>query len=230
MSLKKKLGLGMASAALGLSLVGGGTFAYFNDTATLHNSFESGTLVLDIEQAWNFPVNFDLENIRPGQSWERQFVLANNGSLDFGNTFMTVTNAGGAAGDNALLDALTVKYFVDATAPVVDPGAPDAGYILLNSQDITLREAINGQFAGKIKAPYITADGKLNLTPLGQAAGADNRYRMIIEFPNVNAPQNDLQGLSVDVDFNFDARQVPGGHQGQGGPNDGTPPVTPVTP
>jgi spore coat-associated protein N len=226
MGIKKKLGLGLASAAMGLSLIGGGTFAYFNDTATLHNSFESGTLVLDIEQAWNFPVNFDLENIKPGQSWERQFVLANNGSLEFGNTFMTVTNKGA---DNALLDTLTVKYFVDATAPVVDPGAPDAGYLLLNSQDITLREAINGEFAGKIKAPYITADGKLNLTPLGQAAGADNRYRMIISFPETNVPQNELQGLSVDVDFNFDARQVPGTHQGQGGPNNGDPAVTPVT-
>jgi spore coat-associated protein N len=226
MGIKKKLGLGMASAALGLSLIGGGTFAYFNDTATLHNSFESGTLVLDLEQAYNFPINFDLENIKPGDSWERQFVLANNGSLDFGNTFMTVTNAGT---DNALLDTLKVYYFVDATAPVVDPGAPDAGYLLLNSKDITLREALNGQWAGKIKAPYVTADGKLNLTPLGQAAGTDNRYRMMIKFPETGAPQNDLQGLSVDVDFNFDARQVPGSHQGQGGPNNGTPAVTPTT-
>jgi spore coat-associated protein N len=218
MSMKKKLGLGMASAALGISLVGGGTFAYFNDTATLHNSFESGTLVVDLEQAWDFPINFDLENIKPGQSWERQFVLANNGSLDFGNTFMNVTNAGT---DNELLDNLLVTYFVDATGP-------DSGYLLLNSQDITLREAINGEFAGKIKPKYLTG-GKLNLTPTGQAAGSDNRFRMIIKFPDTRVPQNNLQGLSVDVDFNFDARQVPGTHQDQTGPNNGDPTVTPVT-
>jgi spore coat-associated protein N len=218
MSLKKKLGLGMASAALGLSLVGGGTFAYFNDTATLHNSFESGTLVLDLEKAWNFPINFDLENIKPGQSWERQFVLANNGSLDFGDTFMKVTNAGS---DNELLDNLLVTYFVDATGP-------DSGYLLLNSQDITLREAINGEFAGKIKSRYLK-EGKLNLTPTGQAAGTDNRFRMIIKFPDTRTAQNHLQGLSVDVDFNFDARQVPGTHQDQTGPNNGNPGVTPVT-
>jgi spore coat-associated protein N len=226
MGIKKKLGLGLASAAMGLSLIGGGTFAYFNDTATLHNSFESGTLVLDIEQVHNFPINFDLENIKPGQSWERQFTLANNGSLDFGNTFMTVTNAGQ---DNALLDTLKVFYFVDSTAPVFDPTAPDAGYLLINSQDITLREAMNGQWAGKIKAPYITTDGKLNLTPLGQTAGTDNKYRMMIKFPETGAPQNTLQGLSVDVNFNFDARQVPGTHQSQTGPNNGDPAVTPVT-
>ena len=80
----------IASAALGISLVGGGTFASFNDTTTLNNHFALGSLDLDLENAWNFPINFDLENIKPGQSWERQFVLANNGTLDFGQTFMTV--------------------------------------------------------------------------------------------------------------------------------------------
>ena len=38
MGIKKKLGLGVASAALGLSLIGGGTFAYFNDIATASQS------------------------------------------------------------------------------------------------------------------------------------------------------------------------------------------------
>lgn len=226
MSIKKKLGLGLASAAMGLSLIGGGTFAYFNDTATLHNAFQSGTLVLDLENAWNFPINFDLKDIKPGDSWERQFVLANNGSLAFGDTYMTVTNTGQ---DNALLDNLKVYYFVDATAPVIDPGAVDAGYLLINSQDITLRQAINGEFAGKIKAPYLTGDNKLNLTPIGQAAGTDNRFRMSIKFPDTGVPQNNLQGLAVSVDFNFDARQELGTHQGQGGPNNGTPAITPTT-
>jgi spore coat-associated protein N len=218
MGIKKQLGLGLASAALGLSLIGGGTFAYFNDTATLHNSFESGTLVLDLENAWNFPINFDLENIKPGDSWERQFVLANNGSLDFGDTFMTVTSAD----NNALLDTLKVTYFVDAS------GTNAGEYLLINSKDITLREAIAGQYDGKIKSQFIK-DGKLNLTPTGQATGTDNRFRMMISFPEAGVPQNELQGLSVDVDFNFDARQVPGSHQAQGGPNNGTPAVTPVT-
>ena len=33
MGIKQKLGLGVASAALGVALVGGGTYAYFSDTA-----------------------------------------------------------------------------------------------------------------------------------------------------------------------------------------------------
>ncbi|WP_222119322.1 TasA family protein, partial [Bacillus thuringiensis] len=31
MSMKKKLGMGVITAALGLSLIGGGTYAYFSD-------------------------------------------------------------------------------------------------------------------------------------------------------------------------------------------------------
>ncbi|MEH7176564.1 TasA family protein [Neobacillus vireti] len=218
MGIKKKLGLGMASAALGLSLIGGGTFAYFNDTATLHNAFVSGELTLDLEQAWEFPINFDLIDIKPGQSWERQFVLANNGSVDIGDTFMTWKDAGS---DSNLLETLTVKYFVHADPPFVDPGAVDGeGYLLLNAQDITLREAIDKDFEGKIKSQYLK-NGDLNLTPLGIAAGGKDRLRMIIEFPETGSPQNELQGKTVKVDFTFDARQTPGTEQSQVGPNNG---------
>ncbi|PRX64062.1 putative ribosomally synthesized peptide with SipW-like signal peptide [Bacillus sp. V-88] len=43
MSIKQKLGLGVASAALGLALVGGGTYAYFSDSVTTNNTFAAGT-------------------------------------------------------------------------------------------------------------------------------------------------------------------------------------------
>ncbi|PHD39103.1 cell division protein FtsN, partial [Bacillus toyonensis] len=46
MSLKKKLGVGVVSAALGLSLIGGGTYAYFSDQVVTNNSFAVGTLDL----------------------------------------------------------------------------------------------------------------------------------------------------------------------------------------
>ncbi len=81
MGLKKKLGLGMATAALGLSLVGGGTFAYFNDTATVNNQFAAGTLNLDVNKDPESAVNFDLRNLKPGDNATRYFVLSNGGSL-----------------------------------------------------------------------------------------------------------------------------------------------------
>lgn len=212
MSIKRKLGLGAASAALGLSLIGGGTFAYFSDAATLHNGFAAGTLNVELQKAWDFPLNFDLSNIQPGDSFERQFVLKNSGSLAIEDVFMgvtaNVTNPLGTGGtSDQFLDALNVKYFVDATPPYIDPDAPDAGYLLINSQDISLREAIAGDFAGKIKADYIK-NGKLNLTPLGINSSETNRYRIIIEFKDSGQPQNNLQGMVAKVAFNFDARQV----------------------
>jgi spore coat-associated protein N len=213
MGIKKKLGLGMVSAALGLSLVGGGTYAYFSDKATIHNGFAAGTLNLDLKKAWDFPMNFDLSNIQPGESYERQFVLKNSGSLAIEDVFMGVSNVdvedtlGTGATDDQFLDSLIVTYFVDSTAPVVDPDASDAGYLLLNSQDITLREAIAGEFAGKIKSQYLK-NGKLNLTPLGLNSGSENRFRMIISFPDTGAAQNHLQGMKAKIDFNFEARQV----------------------
>jgi spore coat-associated protein N len=228
MGIKKKLGLSMASAALGLSLVGGGTYAYFSDEAKIHNAFAAGTLNLEVGNYpnTNWPLNFDLSNIRPGDSFERQFVLKNTGSLAIENTFMSFINASvtnplntGATQDD-FLSALKVTYFVDATSPVVDPNSSSPGYLLLNSQDITLKEAIDGQFSGKIKPQYLTADGKLNLTPLGIDAGDSNRFRIVVSFPDTGQPQNKLQGMQAKVDFNLDARQVIGNkNHNQQGPN-----------
>ena len=47
MGTKKKLGLGVASAALGLALVGGGTWAAFNDIETTQATYAAGTLDLN---------------------------------------------------------------------------------------------------------------------------------------------------------------------------------------
>lgn len=211
MGLKKKLGLGVGAAALGLSLIGGGTFAYFSDQATIHNAFASGTLNLEVGNYPNttWPFNFDLQNMRPGDTFERQFVLKNTGSLAIGDTYLGFSkvsvenpmNTG--ASDDDFLSALKVSYFVDA-----GPDQSGDGYLLLNSQDITLKEAIAGQFAGKIKPEYLKTDGTLNLTPNGIDAGTSHRFRIMITFPDTGAAQNKLQGMKAKVDFNLDARQV----------------------
>jgi spore coat-associated protein N len=218
MSIKKKLGLGLASAALGLSLVGGGTFAYFSDNASIHNSFTAGTLDLDVGsyQDGVWPVNFDIKDIRPGDTYERTFVLNNNGSLAIGDTYLdfskvNVSDPLGAGGtEDAFLDSLVVDYFVEAGGE----------YLLLNSQDITLKEAIAGDFTGKIESKFLTTDGKLNLTPDGIAAGDEIRFRIWVTFAETGAEQNEFQGMGAKVDFNLDARQVMGDtYQHPQGPN-----------
>jgi spore coat-associated protein N len=225
MSLKKKLGLGMASAALGLSLVGGGTFAYFSDQATIHNGFAAGTLNLEVGKypGTQWPVNFDLSNLRPGDTIERTFDLKNTGSLAIEDTYLDFSKVSvenplstGATEDD-FLSALKVSYFVET----VSQGNYQPEHLLINSQTITLKDAIAGNFTGKIKSDYLTADGKLNLTPDGIDAGNYGRYRIMISFPETNAPQNKLQGMIAKVNFNLDARQVMGNknHPNAHGPN-----------
>lgn len=78
MSIKRRLGVGIVTAALGFSLVGGGTFAYFSDTVTTENTFAAGTLDLSV----NPEVIIDVDNLKPGDSVQNGFELINNGSLD----------------------------------------------------------------------------------------------------------------------------------------------------
>jgi spore coat-associated protein N len=221
MGIKKKLGLGIASAALGLSLVGGGTFAYFSDQATIHNGFAAGTLNLEVgkypDTQW--PVNFDLSNLRPGDTVERTFDLKNTGSLAIENTFLdfskvSVSNPlNTGATDDDFLSALTVTYFYETV--VNGQYVPQS--MLLNSQQISLKDAIAGNYAGKIQPQFLKGT-KLNLTPDGIEAGNFGRYRIMISFPDTNVSQNKLQGMVAKVDFNLEARQVIGSkaHNAQG--------------
>jgi len=78
MNIKKQMGLGIMSAALGIMLIAGGTFAFFSDSETSNNTFAAGTLDLEMEPT----ALIDLDNMKPGDSMIRDFELRNNGTLD----------------------------------------------------------------------------------------------------------------------------------------------------
>ncbi|GGB32766.1 cell division protein FtsN [Lentibacillus populi] len=97
MGLKKQLGMGMMSAALGLTLIGGGTYAYFSSSETTNNTFAAGTLDLAVEPT----ALIEVENLKPGDSIIRDFELQNNGTLDIEKvTLDTNYNVTDAKGDN----------------------------------------------------------------------------------------------------------------------------------
>jgi len=87
MSLKKALGMGVASAALGISLIGGGTFAAFTDTETVSNSYAAGTLNLELKTIDNRGTiasnlfTSTLANFKPGDTITKTFLVANAGTL-----------------------------------------------------------------------------------------------------------------------------------------------------
>ncbi|GEN44339.1 TasA family protein [Alkalibacillus haloalkaliphilus] len=82
MNFKKKVGVGVLTGVMGLSLIGGGTYAAFNDIETVNNSFASGTLDLGVVDGLDDDGKlFSLQNLKPGDTMTRTFELENLGSL-----------------------------------------------------------------------------------------------------------------------------------------------------
>jgi spore coat-associated protein N len=231
MSIKKKLGLGVASAALGLSLIGGGTWAAFNDTATVHNHFAAGTLNLEVGKANpSYPINFDLSNMKPGDNVQRMYKLNNKGSLAIKEVLLNTT----------------ANNFVDGTLPstqmqylsqfVIDFASVDGestrweprNNIVKSGETLTLADLVAGPsvYGSKINPDFVATDGsgRINLAPLTTAdaskrgipvtpADSDNVF-IQITFNNNGAKdangeyaQNKYQGDSVDFQFNLEATQ-----------------------
>ena len=97
MGIKKQIGLGIMSAALGLTLIGGGTYAYFSDSETTNNTFAAGTLDLSV----NPTTIVDVGELKPGDFVTRDFELHNEGTLDIEKVLLdTDYSVIDAEGDN----------------------------------------------------------------------------------------------------------------------------------
>ncbi|WP_404323514.1 CalY family protein [Cytobacillus firmus] len=233
MSIKKKLGLGVASAVLGVSLVGGGTWAAFNDTATVNNHFASGTLDLEVGKSGTKPISFDLSNMKPGDNVQRIFKLNNKGSLAIKEVLLDTTAENFVDGTLAsskedYLAQFVIDFMqVDSESSSWEPRAK----VTKSGETITLADLVNGSYKTKIKDEYKATDGsgRINLAPL---TVADNQYRGIpvnptdsdevfiqITFNNdttktdgKNYDQNKFQGDKIDFFFNLEATQWDGVH------------------
>jgi spore coat-associated protein N len=190
MGIKKTLGLGVASAALGLSLIGGGTFAYFSSTTTSTATFAAGTLKLG--SSFNTPVA--LTNLKPGDYTVRTFTLSNDGTLDIKflklATSYTVTDA---LGDNAgqdLGDHFKVKLLKDTYT-----GGSTSGYVL---SEVSLKDLKN------IASYDLVAMGAV---PGGIAAAQSKTFKVAFEFVDNSQDQNIFQGDSLSLNWTFDALQ-----------------------
>ncbi len=229
--------MGVASAALGLSLIGGGTWAAFNDTATINNHFASGTLNLEVGKTDNSkPINFDLSNMKPGDSVQRIFKLNNAGSIAIKEVLLNTTANNFVDGTLTSTQAEYLSQFVvdfmqvdsENPAPTFEPRAK----VTLNpANPITLADLVDGSYVAKVKPEYLGAGNKINLAPLTVAAGREG-YRGIPVVPtdsdNVfiqitfkNDPtkdnnneyvQNKYQGDKIDFFFNLEATQWDGVH------------------
>ncbi|WP_163526926.1 TasA family protein [Halobacillus ihumii] len=204
MSIKKKMGMGIATGALGLALVGGGSFAAFNDVEALDNSFAAGTLDLTVNDGAEKV--FSLSNLKPGDSFTEKVVLENDGSLTFKDiiakiTFENFTDdletpEGGENSAEDFLSQFTVDIKQDGT--LVDDNIP--------------LTALQTHSAGG----YHFAQGL--------SSGQETNFEFTIKFKDDQTKesgeyvQNVYQGDSVDVVMNFEATQQAGENRSENDP------------
>ncbi|MGM0806758.1 MAG: TasA family protein [Bacillota bacterium] len=195
MGFTKTISKGVMTAALGLSLMGGGTFAYFSDTFETKNTFAAGTLDLSINP--NAVVNID--NIKPGDEVYREFTFENKGSLDIYQVLLdTKYSVEDAKSDNtddlANHIKVTIMYNTSsATVPVVET---------------TLAQL-------KEKQPDLTAiDEFVGTTqrPDGIPPGEKEKMFVLFQFVDNGEDQNQFQGDKLQVDWTFNAKQAPGAY------------------
>ncbi|KQL52779.1 cell division protein FtsN [Heyndrickxia shackletonii] len=193
MSLKKKLGMGIASAALGLSLIGGGTYAYFNDVETTNNSFAAGTLNLTAKPT----TIIDVKDIKPGDWMDRDFTLKNDGSLDISKVLLTSSyQVVDAKGDNLGED---FGKYIEVTFLVNKDKATEEVYKTtldkLSATDVTDRDLLGWILGGE--------------NP-GLKAGDTDSFKVRFTFKETGKDQNKFQGDQLKLTWNFDAKQTAG--------------------
>ncbi|MCA1035628.1 CalY family protein [Bacillus infantis] len=204
MGFKKKVGMGIASAALGMSLVGGGTFAYFNDVETSENTFAAGTLDLAV----NPSTIVDVENIKPGDVMYREFLLENNGSLDISKV------------------NLSTSYTVDSEdANTDDFGKHIIVHFLENADKTAWNPFVGIDYNDVISSTTLydlknqTPDAVESVTAWwawfggedsGLGAGTSDQMNVLFEFVDNDEDQNEFQGDALQLKWTFEAEQTAG--------------------
>lgn len=204
MSLKKKLGLGVASAALGLSLIGGGTYAYFNDTATSTNTFAAGTLSLDVDPE----VIFNVDNIKPGDYMYRTFELENNGSLDISKVLLEtnyeVTDDKGDNGTEDFGDHIVVDFLNNLGS---SRGEWDDYEVVYSTTLADLKEMTPDDLAKEWER-FLW----FKWTEDGIDSGQKDYFDVRISFNDNDQDQNIFQGDSLELVWKFIGEQTAGEH------------------
>jgi spore coat-associated protein N len=193
MGIKQKLGLGVASAALGLALVGGGTYAYFSDSAVASGSFAAGTLDLSADPT----TVINVTNIKPGDTMLRSFDLVNGGTLDIASinlkTGYTVNGNGNNADDFG--KHIRVNFLLNADkldVPIYSTTLYDLKSL---SPDVIEGNILGGWLAER--------GGKL-------AAGTSDTLYVQYEFVDNGQDQNQFQGDSLQLTWTFEGKQGAG--------------------
>ncbi|HLR01698.1 MAG TPA: CalY family protein [Virgibacillus sp.] len=192
MGLKKQLVTGVASAILGISLIGGGTYAYFSDSETTENTFAAGTLDLAVEPT----TLIDVEDIKPGDTITRDFELQNSGSLKIQKVLLeTDYEVDDAEGDNTedFGDHIQVTFLYNADK--MDEVIYETSLSELRDME---PEAVSEEVFNEIL-------GEGGLEP-----GDEDDLVVEFEFVDNGEDQNQFQGDKLELEWTFNALQEDG--------------------
>lgn len=190
MSLKKKMGLGIMSGALGLSLIGGGTWAAFNDVETIDNTFKAGTLDL----VTNTDTLFDISNMKPGDHITKSLTLTNNGSLPIDEILLTGSSDNWEnKGEWNTKSAFLSQFLVEVAGHTVTLADVAHG---TNSQKITFE----GLGVAAL-APGASIDFEAKVTFKDDKTRKEGSWEYV---------QNKYQGEGATVNLRLEATQMPG--------------------
>ncbi|WP_419961097.1 TasA family protein [Psychrobacillus sp. BM2] len=195
MSIKQKLAMGILTGGLAISMIGGGTYAYFNDVETSTNQFAAGTLDLAV----NPETIINVSNIKPGDWMNRTFKLENNGSLDISKIFLTTeyTESVAGFGDHIVVDFLR----------------NDDKSGLLGASNVIVSKKLS-------ELASMSPDAVKNVSPSffgiqggedsGIKAGTKDNMYVKFRFNDSGADQNAYQAATLELKWKFDAQQTKG--------------------
>lgn len=193
MSFSKKVSKGLLTAALGFSLMGGGTYAYFSDTVEVNNTFAAGTLDLSV----NPETIVNVDNLKPGDEISREFMLTNNGTLDIHKVLLDTSYVvhdvnGDNTDDFGEHIKVTILYNqANATVEVMET-------TLSELQEMTPDITAIDEFVGGVQRPN------------GLKPGDMNKIIVLFEFVDNGEDQNQFQGDSLQLKWKFIAEQAEG--------------------
>jgi spore coat-associated protein N len=214
MSIKKKMGLGIMAGALGVSLIGGGTWAAFNDVETTSNTFAAGTLDLVVGEATK--MDFTVTNLKPGDTFTKRLVLSNNGSLDINQIKIHATKEENGWKNE---DELGLETKIGPGAGLNTEEDFLSQFKVWISPENTNDYVYEGTLAALTSGVGVDELTNTDANTVGFAAGSvDKVFDVKVEFVEDSTTfedsrlhkQNKYQGESSKLKFVFEATQMPG--------------------
>jgi len=183
MNIRKQLLMGIATAMVGLGLIGGGTFAYFNVTEGTDNTFATGLMELGIDKE----TIIKIKDIVPGDTMNGNFTLSNDGTVDMKEVILH-----------------TDYEVIDKEKPNKDDDLGDHIKVVFVKKANGKESVISNKTLSDLK------DNPTTLLKTFPAESNDEKFEVRFEFVDNDENQNHFQGDELKLKWEFEAKQRDG--------------------